>query len=98
MVWSNHGDSSLSGAGSAGPSKINIAHNIWVHVVPHFDGVLITMSEGLNSKPSHLALSLMSDRYSTFIDLHSHGRHLSCQPPRHSEAALLHPCTQRAAL
>ena len=51
--------------GTSGPSKINMAHNICVHVVPHFGGVLITMSDGRNSKPSHRALSLISDRYRT---------------------------------
>jgi hypothetical protein len=41
---SNHGDTSSSGAGNAGPSKIRSAHSICVQVVPHFAGVLITTS------------------------------------------------------
>jgi hypothetical protein len=47
-----------------------MAHSIWVHVVPHFGGVLITMSEDRNSKPSQRWLSMMSDRYRTVIEQH----------------------------
>ena len=57
LDMSSHGDSSSSGAGNAGPSKIKSAHNICVHVVPHFAGVLITMSPGRNANPSQRALS-----------------------------------------
>src|SRR5437879_4160703 len=55
----------LSGSGNSGPSKINKAHNICVHVVPHFGGVLITMSDGRNTKSSHRELSAIKDRYLT---------------------------------
>jgi len=33
------------------------------HVVPHFDGVEMITSSGLNAKRSHRALSAMNPRY-----------------------------------
>ena len=35
----------------------NIAHNVCIHVVPHFGGVLMTMSPSRKRKPIHRALS-----------------------------------------
>jgi hypothetical protein len=45
-----------------GPSKIRRAHSIWVQVVPHFDGVLITTSPGRNANPSQRPLSATIER------------------------------------
>jgi hypothetical protein len=44
-----------------------MAHSIWVHVVPHFGGVLITMSEDRCSNPYQRWLSMMSVRYRTIL-------------------------------
>ncbi len=54
---SSHGERSESRSGSSGVWKINSAQIICVQVVPHLGGVLITMSSGLSSKPSHRLLS-----------------------------------------
>lgn len=59
---SSHGDSSRSGAGSAGSWNTSIAQIIWAHVVPLFERVLITRSPARNGKPSQRALSSSSDR------------------------------------
>jgi hypothetical protein len=59
---SSHGDTSPSGAGNAGPSKIKRAHSICVQVVPHFGGVLITTSPGRNANPSQRPLSATIER------------------------------------
>lgn len=42
-----------------------MAHNVCIHVVPDFGGVLITMSSGRNGKPVHRALSKTTCRYRT---------------------------------
>ena len=62
MHMSSHGETSSSGAGNAGPSKIKSAHSICVQVVPHFGGVLITTSPGRNANPSQRPLSAMIER------------------------------------
>jgi hypothetical protein len=59
---SSHGETSSSAAGKTGPSKINSAHSICVQVVPHFAGVLITMSPGRNANPSQRLLSATIER------------------------------------
>jgi hypothetical protein len=61
LHMSSQGESRSSGSGNAGPSKRSSAHNIWVQVVPHFFGVLTTMSPGRNSNPSQRALSSTND-------------------------------------
>ena len=60
---SSHGDSTSSGWSKVGVWKISSAQIICVHVVPHFGGVLMTMSSGRNAKPSQRALSKSSDLY-----------------------------------
>ena len=62
LHMSSHGEISSSGAGNSGPSKIKSAQSIWVQVVPHFGGVLMTMSPGRNANPSQRALSAMIER------------------------------------
>jgi hypothetical protein len=62
MVMSSHGETSSSGAGKAGPSKINSAHSICIQVVPHLGGVLSTMSPGRNANPSQRRLSATIER------------------------------------
>jgi hypothetical protein len=62
LHMSSHGDTSSSGAGNSVPSKIKSAHSICVHVVPHFGGVLITMSPGRNANPSQRPLSATIER------------------------------------
>ena len=59
---SSQGDIFSSGDGNSGPSKINSAHSICVQVVPHFGGVLITMSPGRKANPSQRLLSAMIER------------------------------------
>src|SRR4051794_35065203 len=56
-----------------------MAQSICVQVVPHFGGVLITMSEGRNSKPFQRALSMMSDRYCSVMGPHLPCTLLACQ-------------------
>src|SRR5262249_9778823 len=70
---SSQGESCSKGSGNTGPSKITSAHSIWVHVVPHFFGVLITMSPDRNSNPSQRALSSTSDRSLTVSDAENAG-------------------------
>ena len=60
VVWSSHGDSCGSGAGSAGSSgvwKISSAQIICIQVVPLLERVLMTMSPSRNRKLSQRALS-----------------------------------------
>ena len=54
---SSQGERRSSGRSKVGDWNTRSAHIIWVQVVPHFVGVLITMSSGRNSNPSHLRLS-----------------------------------------
>jgi hypothetical protein len=57
-VWmSSQGDSSVRGRGRRVSPKISSAQIICIQVVPHFEGVEITMSPTRNSKPSHRPLS-----------------------------------------
>jgi hypothetical protein len=51
------GESLSNGCGSSGSCKTSSAQIICVHVVPHFGGVLMMMSPGRSSKPSHRLLS-----------------------------------------
>ena len=53
---SSHGEISVSGRDSSTSSNSSSAHSVWVHVVPHFGGVLMTMSSGRNRNPSHRAV------------------------------------------
>ena len=53
----------MSGGLNSIASKTSIAHSVCIHVVPHFGGVLITMSPGRKAKPSHRALSATTERY-----------------------------------
>ena len=62
---SSHGDSSPSGRGRSGESKISSAQIIWTHVVPDFDRALMTMSSARKSKSSQRALSSSPERYRT---------------------------------
>src|SRR6516162_9990913 len=63
-VWiSSQGDSSVKGRGRLASPKISNAQIICIQVVPHFDGVEITMSPARNSKPSQRLLSASHDRY-----------------------------------
>ena len=61
VCMSNHGDSRPSGCGSVGVWKISSAQIICVHVVPHFGGVLMTMSPGRSANPCQRALSYSID-------------------------------------
>ena len=72
-VWmSTQGDNRVSGAGSSGVWKTSSAHCICIHVVPHFDGVEMTMSSSRNSKPSHRRLSMITFRYRRRVSSMSH--------------------------
>ena len=63
-VWmSSQGDSSVNGRGSLASPKISSAQIICIQVVPHFEGVEITMSPSRNSKSSQRLLSASGDRY-----------------------------------
>ena len=62
VLMSSHGDTSSSGAGKSGPSKSKSAHSICVQVVPHFGGVLMTMSPGRKAKSSQRLLSATIER------------------------------------
>ena len=62
VIISTHGDSFDRSSGRSSPPKTSSAQIICVHVVPHFGGVLITMSPGRNSKPSQRALSAIMAR------------------------------------
>src|SRR5215471_14155816 len=64
---SSHGDSSVNGRGRSASPKISSAQIICIQVVPHLEGVEITMSPGRNSKPSHRALSANHDRYRRLV-------------------------------
>ena len=59
------GDSSASGRGRSGVSKISSAQIIWTQVVPDLERVLMTMSSLRKTKSSHRALSSSPDRYRT---------------------------------
>ena len=54
---SSHGDSFDNGPGRSGVWKMSSAVIICVQVVPHFGGVLITMSSDRSRNPSHRPLS-----------------------------------------
>ena len=60
-VWSTHGESCGSGAGSSGDWKTSSAQTICIQVVPLFDRVEMTMSPSRNGKPSQRALSSSSE-------------------------------------
>ena len=63
-VWmSSQGDSSVKGRGRSASPKISSAQIICIQVVPHFEGVEITMSPARNSKSSQRLLSASGDRY-----------------------------------
>src|SRR5215467_8520908 len=63
-VWmSSQGDSSVRGRGRLASPKISSAQIICIQVVPHFDGVEITMSPARYSKPSQRLLSASHERY-----------------------------------
>jgi hypothetical protein len=62
---SSHGDSRDNGSGKADDWNTSSAQIICSQVVPDLDGVLITMSSGRNTKPSHRVLSRMKPRYTT---------------------------------
>src|SRR3954465_5613185 len=60
---SSHSEISDNFRGKAGDPKTSNATSIWVHVVPHLGGVLITTSPARNSKSVQRALSATTDRY-----------------------------------
>src|SRR3954470_16823526 len=60
---SSQGETFDIGAGSSGPSKTSNATSRCIHVVPHFGGVLMTMSPSRKRNPSHRALSATTDRW-----------------------------------
>src|SRR3954454_14554013 len=60
---SSHGEIFEPGAGRSGPSKTSSATSRCIHVVPHFGGVLMTMSPLRKRNPSHRELSATTDRY-----------------------------------
>ena len=57
VIMSIHGESESNGSGNSGSCRTSSAQIICVHVVPHFGGVLMMMSPGRSSKPSHRLLS-----------------------------------------
>ena len=59
----SHGESELIGAPRSVRSRSSIPTIFCIHVVPHFDGVEMITSSGLNAKRSHRALSDMNPRY-----------------------------------
>src|SRR3954467_9533972 len=73
MTWSRgavsmstHGESSVRRPGRSGVWKMRRAHNICIHVVPHFGGVEMTMSSSRNSNPSQRWLSATIEWYRRF--------------------------------
>ena len=54
---SSHGDRVLMGTPSTGRSKTRDPTMFCIHVVPHFDGVEMTMSSSRNRNRSQRALS-----------------------------------------
>jgi hypothetical protein len=52
-----HGETLVSGFSRSGVWNTSSAQICCIQVVPHFGGVLITMSPGRNAKPSQRALS-----------------------------------------
>src|SRR4051812_13392958 len=86
---SSHGESLATGVSSSTVSKISSATSRCIHVVPHFGGVLMTMSPLRNGNRSHRALSATTDRYlvSSVMDtpgVKCHTRHARTrQPLRH---------------
>ncbi len=59
VVISSHGDIFDRSSGSWARPNTRRAQIIWVHVVPHFGGVLTMMSPERSSNPSQRALSEM---------------------------------------
>ena len=61
-AMSSQGEIVVKGAGSSGVPNTRSAHIICVHVVPHLDGVLMTMSPVRNRKSFQRVLSVSPDR------------------------------------
>jgi hypothetical protein len=57
VSMSSQGERFESRSGSSGLCRMRSAQIICVHVVPHLGGVLMMMSSGRGSKPTHRALS-----------------------------------------
>jgi len=57
FCMSNQGEICSSRRSKVTEFSTSIAHSVCIHVVPHFGGVLITMSPSRNRNPAHRALS-----------------------------------------
>lgn len=57
VCMSSHGEISDNGRSNSTASRTAIAQSVCIQVVPHFGGVLMTMSSARNGKPSQRALS-----------------------------------------
>lgn len=60
---SSHGEIRASGRSNSGLSNTRSAQSICIQVVPHFGGVLMTMSSDRNANDSQRALSNTRVRY-----------------------------------
>ena len=63
MSMSSHGDNVLIGTPSAGRFKTRDPTMFCIHVVPHLEGVEMTMSSSLKRNRSQRALSAKNPRY-----------------------------------
>src|SRR5689334_16491211 len=88
MSMSNHGDKVLIGTPSTGRFKTRDPTMFCIHVVPHLEGVEMTMSSSLKRNRSQRALSAKNPRYRRTLRSYGqrHGARLPTQPayPRQS--------------